>query len=128
MLFNETLENCSLTEYVEIDDTLATSEEVDVSKIDWRDKLRNECMEEVLNVETAKSDLEDEDEDESQERSSSSIITPNGVLSLLDKVHLFATYNENNHPQHRIDDTIITIKGIHIRAKNQASITDFFHR
>ena len=90
--------------------------------------MRNECIEELLNVETANSDSEDEDEDESQESSLSSIITPKEALSLLDKVHLFATYNENNHPQHRIDDTIITIKGIHIRAQNQASITDFFHR
>ena len=33
MLFNEILENCSIFEYVEVDNTLATSKEVDVSKI-----------------------------------------------------------------------------------------------
>ena len=49
---------------VEVDNTSATFEEVDVSKIDWREKLRNEWIEEVLNVETANSDLEDQDEDE----------------------------------------------------------------
>ena len=49
----------------------------------------------MLNVETANSDLEDEDE--SQESSSSSIITPKEALLLLDKVHLFATYNENKN-------------------------------
>ena len=37
MLFNETSKNCSIDEYVEVDNTLATSEEVDVSKIDWRE-------------------------------------------------------------------------------------------
>ena len=63
MLFNEISENCSIDEYVEVDNTLATSEKVDVSKIDWREKLRNECIKEVLNVETANSDFEDEDED-----------------------------------------------------------------
>ena len=59
---NEIPENCSIDEYVDVDNNLATSEEVDVSKIDWQEKLRNECIEEVLNVETAKFDLEDEDD------------------------------------------------------------------
>ena len=78
MLFNEILENCSIDEYVEVDNTLVTSEEVDVSKIDWQEKLRNECIEEMLNEETTNSNLEDEDE--SQESSSSSIITPKEAL------------------------------------------------
>ena len=76
----------------------------------------------MVNVETASSDLKDENEDESQERSSSSKIIPKETLSLLDKVHLFATYNENNDLQHRIDDIITTS----IRTKKQALITDFF--
>ena len=97
-----------------------------VSKINWRQKLRNECIEEVLNVETAKSDLVGKDKDESQESSSSSKIAPKEASSLLDKVHLFATYNENKDLQHRIDD-ITTIEGISIRAKKKASISDFFH-
>ena len=69
----------------------------------------------MVNAETASSDLKDENEDESQERSSSSKIIPKETLSLLDKVHLFATYNENNDLQHRIDDIITIIKGISIR-------------
>ena len=73
-------------------------------------------------METASSDLKDKNEDESQERSSSSKIIPKETLSLLDKVHLFATYNENNDLQHRIDDIITTS----IRTKKQALITDFF--
>ena len=89
--------------------------------------MRNECIEEVLNVETTNSYLEYEDEDESQESSSSSIITPKKALLLLDKVHLFATYNENSDLQRRIDDIITTIEGISIRARKQASITAFFH-
>ena len=79
--------------------------------------MRNECIEEVLNMETASSNLEEEDEDESQRSNSSSIITAKEALALLDKVHLFATYNENNDLQHRIDDIITTIKEINIRAK-----------
>ena len=102
MLFNEILENCSVDKYVEVDNTLVTSEGVDVSEINWQEKLRNECIEEVLNEETTNPDLEDEDK--SQESSSSSIITPKEALSLLDKVHLFATYNVNNEIKHRIDD------------------------
>ena len=94
MLFNEISENCSNDEYVEVDNTLAASKEVDISKIDWWEKLQNECIQEVLDLETANSDLEDEDE--SQESSLSRIIAPKEALSLLDKVHLFATYNENN--------------------------------
>ena len=89
--------------------------------------MRNECIEEVLNVETTNSDLEYEDEVESQESSSSSIITPKKALLLFDKAHLFATYNENNDLQRRIDDIITTIEGISIRARKQASITAFFH-
>ena len=64
MLFNEISENCSIDEYLKASNSLATSEEADVSKIDSREKLWNGCIEEVLNVETANSDLEDEDEDE----------------------------------------------------------------
>ena len=71
-LFNEISENCSIDKYVEVDNTLATSEEVDISKIDWRKKFRYECIQEVMNVETANSDLEDEDE--SQESSSSNVL------------------------------------------------------
>ena len=127
MLFNEISENYSIDKYVEVDNTLATSKEVDVSKIDWREKLRNECIQEVLNMETTNSDLEYEDEDKSQESSSSSIITPKKALLLFDKAHLFATYNENNDLQRRIDDIITTIEGISIRARKQASITAFFH-
>ena len=127
MLFNEVSENCSIDEYVEVHNTLTTSEEVNVNKINRREKLQSECIEEVLNMETANSDLEDEVEDESQENSPSSVITPKKTLSLLDKVHLLTTYNENNDLQHRIDDIITTIEGIGIRAKKQAQITNFFH-
>ena len=74
----------------------------------------------MLNVETVNFDLEDEDEDESQESISSSITTPKETLSLLDKVHLFDTYNEKNDLQHRIYDIITTIEGISICAKKQA--------
>ena len=77
MLFNEISENCSINEYGEEDNTLGTSEEVYVSKIDWREKL--------FSVETVNSDSEDEDEDESQESSSSSIITPKEEFHFLIK-------------------------------------------
>ena len=98
MFFNGISENWSIDEYVDVDNTLATSEEVDVSKIDWGRKLRNECIQEVLNAETANYHLEDEDENESQESSSSSIITPTEAMSPFDKVHLFAACTENNLP------------------------------
>ena len=78
-------------------------------------------------METTNSDLEDEDEDELQESSLLSVITTKELLSLLDKVYLFATYTENNDLQHRIDGIVTTIEGISICAKKQASITDFFH-
>ena len=104
MLFNEISENCSIDEYIEADNTSATSEGVDGSKTDWREKLRNECIEKVLNVETANSELEGEDEDKSQESSSSSIITPTEALSLL-------------------NDIVTTIEGISIRAKKQIWMT-----
>ena len=38
MLFIEISENCSIDKYVEVDNTFATSEGVNVSKIDWREK------------------------------------------------------------------------------------------
>ena len=74
MLLNEISENCSIDEYVEVDNTLVTSEKVNVSKIDWREKLRNECIEEGLNVETVNSDLENES-------SSPSILTQRGIVT-----------------------------------------------
>ena len=61
ILLNEIPKNCSIEECVEVDNNLATSEEVDVSKIEWREKLSNEYIEEVLKVETGNSDVEDED-------------------------------------------------------------------
>ena len=57
--------------------------------------MQIECIEEVLNMETANFDLEDEYEDESQENSSLSIINPKKALSRLDKVYLVTAYNEN---------------------------------
>ena len=60
-LFHETSENCSIYKYIEVDNTLATFKEVDVSKIDQRGKLQNECIKEVSNVEIANSDLHDDD-------------------------------------------------------------------
>lgn len=75
-LFNELSENCSIDEYVEVDNTLATSEEVGVSEINWREKLRNESIEEVLNVKTVNSDIEDEDESKESICISLSVITP----------------------------------------------------
>ena len=62
-----------IEEYVDADNTLATSEEVDESEVDWRETLRQECLEEVSHVETINSDLEDEDD--TNEGSSSSVIT-----------------------------------------------------
>lgn len=50
MLFNKMWEKCSIDEYVEADKTLATPEEADVSKRNWREKLQGECIEEVLKV------------------------------------------------------------------------------
>ena len=41
-------------------------------------------------------------------------------------MRLFATYNENNDLQHRIDNIITTIEGISICPNNQALITDYF--
>ena len=60
ILLNEIPENCSIVECAEVDNNLATSEEVDVSKIEWQEKLRNEYIKEVLKVETANSDAENE--------------------------------------------------------------------
>ena len=74
MLFNEISENCSIDEYVEVDNTFVTSEEVNASKIDWREKLQNECIEEGLNVETVNSGLEDES-------NSPSILTQRGIVT-----------------------------------------------
>ena len=61
ILLSEIPKNCSIEECLEVDNNLATSEEVDVSKIEWREKLSNEYIEEVLKVETGNSDVEDED-------------------------------------------------------------------
>ena len=40
MLFNEISMSCSSDEYIEADNNLATSEEVDVSSVDWHETLR----------------------------------------------------------------------------------------
>ena len=49
-LFNKISEKCSIEEYVEADNTLATPKEADVSKRNWKKKLQGECIEELLKV------------------------------------------------------------------------------
>ena len=88
--------------------------------------MKQECLEEVINVQTTNSDLEDEDD--TNKSRSSSVITAKEALSLLDRVHLFDTYNEGDGSlQRAIEDIITTVEGITTRSKKQTSIKKFFH-
>ena len=94
MLFNEISVNYSSDQYIEADNNLASSEEVDVSAVDWRETLRQDCLEEVTNAETINSDLEDKDD--THETSSSNVITAKEALYLFERVYLFATISEED--------------------------------
>ena len=78
--------------------------------------------------ETIDSDLDDED-DANESRSSDATVTAKEVLYLLDKVQLFAAYNdEQGSLQKAVADNISMVEDFSIHSKKQSSITDFFKK
>ena len=129
-LFNEISADCSVDEYLDADNSTATCEEVDANKVDWRETLRQECVDEVVNgkEETIDSDLDDED-DASESSSSDATVTAKEALYLLDKVQLFAAYNdEQGNLQKAVVDITSMVEDFSIHSKKQSSITDFFKK
>ena len=124
-LFNEISADCYVDEYLDADNSTATCEEVDANKVDWRETLRQECVDEVVNVD---SDLDDED-DANECSSSDATVTAKEALYLLDKVQVFAAYNdEQGSLQKAVADIISMVKDFSIHSKKQSSITDFFKK
>ena len=103
-LFNEISADCSVDEYLDQDNSTATCEEVDANKVD--------------------------DEDDANESSSSdATVTAKETLYLLDKVQLFAAYNdEQGSLQKAVADIISMVEDFSIHSKKQSSITDFFKK
>ena len=129
-LFNEISADCSVDEYLDADNSTATCEEVDANKVDWRETLRQQCVDEVVNgkEETIDSDLDDED-DASESSSSDATLTAKEALYLLNKVQLFATYNdEQGSLQKAVADIISMVEDFSIHSKKQSSITDFLKK
>ena len=86
--------------------------------------IQQEYFEEMINMETINSDLEDKDDT----NKSSSSSTDKEALSLLDKVHLFATYNAGDGSLQRANEYILTtVAGIIIHSKKRTSIRKCFH-
>ena len=129
-LFNEISADCSVDEYLDADNSTATCEEVDANKVDWRETLRQECVDEVVNDKEEKIDSDLDDEDDANESSSSdATVTVKEVLYLLDKVQLFAAYNdEQGSLQKTVADIISMVEDFSIHSKKQSSITDFFKK
>ena len=46
----------SFDEYIDFDNSVPTSEEVDVSAVDWRETLRQECIDAVISENTVDND------------------------------------------------------------------------
>ena len=129
-LFTEISADCSVDEYLDADNSTATCEEVDANKVDWREILRQECADEVVNgkEETIDSDLDDED-DANESSLSDATLTAKEALYLLDKVQLFAAYNDEQASlQKAVADIISMVEDFSIHSKKQSSITDFFKR
>ena len=128
-LFNEISTYCSVDEYLDSDNSTATCEEVDANKVDWHETLRQECVDEVVNgkEETIDSDLDDED-DANESSSSDATITAKEVLYLLDKVQLFAAYNDEQGSLQKAVADISMVEDFSIHSKKQSSITDFFKK
>ena len=128
-LFNEISADCSVDEYLDADNSTATCEEADANKVDWRETLRQECVDAVVNgkEETIDSDLDDQD-DANESSSSDATVTAKKALYLLDKVQLFAAYNDEQRSlQKAVADIISMVEDFSIRRK-QSSITDFFKK
>ena len=92
----------------------------------WREALRQECLEEVTNLETINTDLEVKDN--TNETSSYNVTTAKEALSSLDRVHLFATLNEGDRSlQCAIEDIVNMVEDITIRSKKKTSMRKYFH-
>ena len=103
-LFNEISANCSVDEYLDADNSTATCEEVDANKVDAED-------------------------DANENSSSDATVTAKETLYLLDKVQLFAAYNdEQGSLQKAVADVISMVEDFSIYSKKQSSITDFFKK
>ena len=77
---------------------------------------------------TIDSDLDDED-DANESSSSDATVTAKEALYLLDKVQLFAAYNdEQGSLQKAVADIISMVEDFSIHSKKQSSITDFFKK
>ena len=115
-LFNEISADCSVDEYLDADNSAATCAEVDANKVDWRETLRQECVDEVVNgkEETIDSDLDDED-DANESSSSDATVTAKEALHLLDKVQLFVAYNDE---QGSLQKTVADIISMVTRRNN----------
>ena len=130
-MFNEISADCSVDEYLDADNSTGTCEEVDANKVEWRETLRQECVDEVVNgkEETIDSDLDDEDDDVNESSLSDATVTAKEALYLLDKVQLFAAYNdEQGSLQKAVADIISMVEDFSIHSKKQSSITDFFKK
>ena len=92
----------------------------------WRETLRQECLEEVTNLKTINTDLEDKNN--TNETSSYNVITAKEALSFLDRVHLFATLKEGDRSlQCAIEDIVNMVEDITIRSKKKTSMRRYFH-
>ena len=129
-LLNEISVDCSVDEYLDADNSTVTSEEVDVNRVDWRETLRQECVDEVVysTEETNDSDLDDED-DANESSSPDATVTAKEALFLLDKVQLFVACNaEQGSLQNAVADVIRMVEDISISSNKQSSITDFYKK
>ena len=89
-LFFELSLACSFDAYIDFDNQVPTSEEVDVSLIDWRQALREELFDAVVNADTESKNSDSEGDVCDRTRTPPITISAKEAMNLLDQVRDFA--------------------------------------
>ena len=123
-LFEEIAPECTIDEFIDVDQHLATGKEADTTQIDWREKLREECINEVANPQDDLQEEEsDDDENEVLEEKKYSV---KEILAMMDEVHHFTDSLGEAALKYNVEETIKCLEKLSLETKKQASIKQFF--
>ena len=127
-LFETLNSECYLDEYIDFDNNIPTSEEIDTCAVDWRENLRQECIDAVVDkTSPATDDLShDDDDDVLVDIVSPPVISAKEALGLLDKVQQFALANSDETLVSSIHKSIEIVQKMKLtHSKQKISLISF---
>ena len=127
----ETLNSdCSLDEYINLDNNITTSEERDTSAVDWIENLRQECIDAVVDKTSSTTDDLSGNDDDSVivDMDSPHVISAKLALELSDKEQQFEQANSDETLLTSIHKSIEIVEKMNLANLKQRNITDFFQK